>query len=89
MRPLDYVDMIKSVYGKRYMLVVIERFSRWVVPLKDQSVTTVIKFLTSSIKFLRKVMPRFGIQLEISSDNGSAFIQKTVKSVVQQLRIKQ
>ena len=34
-------------------------------------------------------MPRFGIQLEISSDNGSNFIQKTVKSVVQQLRIKQ
>ena len=34
-------------------------------------------------------MPRFEIQLEISSDNGSAFIQKTVKSVVQQLRIKQ
>ena len=34
-------------------------------------------------------MPRFGIQSEISSDNGSNFIQKTVKSVVQQLRIKQ
>ena len=42
------------------------------------------------IKFLsRKIMPRFGIQSEISSDNGSHFIQKTVKSVVQQLCIKQ
>ena len=63
---LDYVDMIKCVYGKRYMLVVIDRFSRWVetVPSKDQSVTIVIKFLS------RKVMPMFEIQLQISSDNG-------------------
>ena len=67
------------------MLVVIDRFSRWVevVPSKDQSVTAVIKFLS------RKVMPRVGIQSESSSDSGSAFIQKTAKSVVQQLRIKQ
>ena len=67
------------------MLVVIDWLSRWVeaIPSKDQSVTTVIKFL------YRKIMPRFGIQSEISSDNGSNFIQKTVKSVVQQLRIKQ
>ena len=27
---IDYVDMIKTVQGKRYMLVVIDRFSRWV-----------------------------------------------------------
>ena len=27
-------------------------------------------------------MPRFGIESEISSDNGSNLIQKTVKSVV-------
>lgn len=25
---MDYVDMIKSVHGKRYMLVIIDRFSR-------------------------------------------------------------
>ena len=61
------------------------RFSRWVeaVPSKDQSAATVIKFLT------REVMPRFGIPAEISSDNGSAFIQKTVKQVIQQLHVKQ
>ncbi|ROL43699.1 Retrovirus-related Pol polyprotein from transposon 412 [Anabarilius grahami] len=82
---LDYVDMIKSVRGKRYMLVIIDRFSRWVEaePLADQGAKTVIRFLT------REVIPRFGIPSQISSDNGSAFIQRTVKTVIQQLRIKQ
>ena len=82
---LDYVDMIKSVNGKRYMLVVIDIISRWVeaVPSKDQSATTVIKFLS------REVMPRFGFPTDISSDNGSAFIQKTVKQVLQHLQVKQ
>ncbi len=53
------------------MLVVIDRFSRWVeaVPSADQGAETVPS--------------------EISSDNGSAFIQKIVKQVLQHLRIKQ
>ena len=61
------------------MIVIIDRFSRWVeaVPSKDQSAATVIEFLT------RQVMPRFGIPSEISSDNGAAFIQKTLKQVIQ------
>ena len=60
-------------------------FNRWVeaVPSKDQSAATVIKFLT------REVMPRFGIPSEISSDNGAAFIQKTLKQVIQHLHVKQ
>ncbi|XP_034150968.1 uncharacterized protein LOC114829948 [Esox lucius] len=82
---MDYVDMIRPIYGKRYMLVVIDRFSRWIeaTPSKDQGAGTVIKFLT------REVMPRFGIPTEISSDNGSAFIQRTLKQVIQHLNIKQ
>ncbi|KAL1261418.1 hypothetical protein QQF64_006683 [Cirrhinus molitorella] len=67
--------MIKRVQGKRYMLVIVDRFSCWVeaVPSADEGAGTVIKFLT------REVFPRFGIPSEISSDNGSAFIQKTEK----------
>lgn len=82
---IDYVDMLKPVQGKRYMLVIIDRFSRWVeaVPSKTLGADTVIKFLT------REVIPRFGIPSEISSDNGSAFVQKVVKGILQKLQIKQ
>ncbi|XP_059191784.1 uncharacterized protein LOC131973740 [Centropristis striata] len=82
---LDYVDMIKTVQGKRYMLVIIDRFSRWVEahPSKDLGAETVVKFL------IREVIPRFGIPSEISSDNGAAFVQKVAKGILQQLRIKQ
>ncbi len=63
---MDYVDMIKRVQGKMYMLVIIDRFSRWVeaVPSADQGSGTAITFLT------REVILRFGIPSEISSDNG-------------------
>lgn len=67
------------------MLVIIDSFSRWVeaVPSKDLSPETVVKFL------IREVIPQFGIPSEISSDNGSAFVQEVAKGILQQLRIKQ
>ncbi|XP_040927264.1 uncharacterized protein LOC121202322 [Betta splendens] len=82
---LDFVDMVRPVQGKRYLLVVIDRFSRWVeaTPAKHKTAETVAKFLC------REVIPRFGIPLKISSDNGKEFVDKTVKCVLQKLGVKQ
>lgn len=57
---MDYVDMIKPIRGKRYMLVIIDRFSRWVeaIPSVDQGSGTVVKFLST------EVIPRFGIPFQ-------------------------
>lgn len=74
---LDYVDMIHPIGGKRYMLVVVDRFSRWVeaFPTKRKDAQSVAKFLC------REVIPRWGIPDRISSDNGKEFVDKTVKLV--------
>lgn len=82
---IDYVDMIKPVEGKRYLLVVCDRFSRWVdaVPTKREDAASVAKFLC------RHYFPTWGIPLRISSDNGKAFVDKTIKLILQKLCIKQ
>ncbi|XP_078077302.1 protein NYNRIN-like [Mustelus asterias] len=82
---MDYVDMGKVVRGKRYMLVIIDRFSRWIeaTPSKDQGSGTVINFLS------KEIIPRFGIPTQLSSDNGSAFIGRALRETLSALRIKQ
>lgn len=82
---IDYVDMITPVEGKRYMLVVVDRFSRWpeACPTKRKDAQSVAKFLC------REVLPRWGLPDRISSDNGREFVDKTVKLILQKLGIKQ
>lgn len=72
----DFVDMVKQMRGKRYMLVTPDRFNRLVkaTPSADQSASTEITFLT------RELIPRFGIPSENSLDNGSAFVQLTINT---------
>lgn len=81
---MDYVDMIKPIHGKWYMLVIEDRFSRWVeaVTAKHQNGDTIIKFLCT------EVIPRFGIPSMISSDNGKAFVDKVVMGIYQKLGIR-
>jgi len=82
---MDFVDMIKPVGGKRYMLVVVDRFLRWLeaCPTKWKDAQSVAKFLC------REVISRWGLPDRISSDNGKEFVDKTVKLILQKLGIKQ
>nr|XP_049585122.1 uncharacterized protein K02A2.6-like [Syngnathus scovelli] len=82
---VDFVDMIQPVEGKRYMLVVVDRFSRWpeACPTKRKDAQSVAKFLC------REVISRWGLPDRISSDNGREFVDKTVKIIMQKLGIKQ
>lgn len=74
---MDDVDVIKPVQGKRYLLVIENRFSHWVeaVPAKHKNADTVVKFQC------REVISRFGIPRIIGSDNRREFIDKTVKGI--------
>lgn len=52
----------------KYMLVIIDKFSRWV------EAANLIKFLT------RKVIPRFRILSVISSDSGMPFVETVLQN---------
>uniref|UniRef100_A0AAR2IQQ4 Uncharacterized protein n=1 Tax=Pygocentrus nattereri TaxID=42514 RepID=A0AAR2IQQ4_PYGNA len=82
---VDFVDMIKPIEGKRYLLVVVDRFSRWpeACPTKRKDAQSVAKFLC------REVISRWGLPDQISSDNGREFVDKTMKLILQKLGVKQ
>ena len=54
---IDFIDMINLVNGKRYMLVVVDRFSRWpdACPTKHKDAQSIAKFLC------REVISRWGL----------------------------
>lgn len=81
---MDYIDMGKTIRKHRYVLVVVDRFSRWVeaCPSPGPDSETVIQFFT------REILPRFGIPEVVSSDNGKAFVEKTWNKIMQALGIK-
>lgn len=69
---MDYVDMgaDNRVEKKRYILVVEDRFRRWV-----EATATAKEDAHSAAKFMcREVIQRFGIPDFLRSDNGTHFV---------------
>ncbi|XP_030269175.1 protein NYNRIN-like [Sparus aurata] len=82
---MDHIDMTERVRGFRYILVVVDRFSRWVeaVPTKGPDCRSAAKFQC------REVFPRFGLPDCISSGNRPSFVADMMKVAMKMLGIKQ
>ena len=84
-----HIDMIGpfplSKDGNRYVLMVIDQFTRWVecLPLPDQAAITVAKVLVEDF------FCRFGIPLELHSDQGSNFMSQLFKELCEKFEIRQ
>ena len=67
----------------RYLLVLVDTFSRWVeaFPTTNKRVHTVAQIL------LTEIIPRFGLPSSLQSDNGPEFTSKVPQQLVQFLQI--
>lgn len=69
---MDLVGPLPISNGNRYLLTIIDRHSRWpeVYPLRDITTQTIAH------KFVKNYIPRFGVPLQITTDQGPQFTSK-------------
>lgn len=76
-----YIDTFhvgtKSHEGKEYILVIIDGFTRWVEMFALSNLTA-----DSVANALMEHFGRFGIPSQIKTDNGTEFINQTIKSII-------
>ena len=82
---LDLIGPINPPSGEYiWILVAIKYFSKWVqaIPLRKATGATVANFIREHI------VTRFGIPHKIISDNGTPFVNKNVREILEHYRIK-
>ena len=81
---IDFTEVRPGEYGYHYLLVLVDTFSGWVgaYPTKKETAVVVAK------KLLKEIVPRFGLPVFIGSDNGPAFVSKTVQGLASALGTK-
>lgn len=80
---IDFTKMTPARGGYRYLLVFIDTFSGWAeaFPTKGEMAQVVVKHLVNDI------VPRFGLPVQLGSDNGPAFIAKLTQLLASTLQI--
>ncbi|XP_035248185.1 protein NYNRIN-like [Anguilla anguilla] len=82
---IDFIGPLPGCRGKKYVLVLIDHFTKWVeaFPTAHNTATDVAKVL------LTEIIPRWGLPCAIDSDQGTHFTGKIIKTVCRALGIKQ
>ena len=82
---IDFVGPLPKSEGYEYLLVCIDRFSRWVegFPCRRATADAVAKALYTHI------LPRWGFPLQIDSDQGSHFTGRVLKTILKNMGIHQ
>ena len=82
---MDFIGPLPPSHGKLYCLVIIDQFTRWVevFPTTNCTATTVAKILAA------EVIPRWGMPIQIDSDQGTHFTGKVLKDICRLLGVRQ
>ena len=82
---MDFIDMVEQKERKRYCLVIIDRFNRWVeaFPTTNCDARTVAKLL------VREIILRFEVPEVLSADNGTHLIGDVVAQMAKMMGVDQ
>ena len=80
---VDLVGPLPDSEGCRYLLTIVDRFTRWpeVFPVADMTSTTCAK------TFIRQWLPRYGVPDVVVTDRGTQFVGGVWKELMQSLGV--